>query len=384
MNEVERVLEYADMLYNTAFKKTNDVDRANDLVQETFLYALKAIHKGTKIENLQAYLLQILNHKHNGELREKYRMPMVSNDKFIMEMIEENNYEMTEAQEQKTEEILTSIRRELAFLTKIHREVLVLYYKHRKSIEEIAATLNIEEGTVKSRLGRGRDKVKKGIISQKSYPETSYDPDNLLLFMAGQPGFDNEPLTVVSNSIDQNILILAYDDPLSTKSLSEKIGVPLVFIEEAVNKLTYNQLLKKTGTKFFTDFLIVDEDVYSKKMEAQKKFVDNYFNVTKDAFTNLIHDIKELRFLNKFVDTQLYLYVLYILSTNLFSFLIQELNLIKSSEFPDRPNGGKWLIVFGKKVNPFYSQNWGFTRSLEEVFTRNNSVEITLFLWDNF
>ena len=49
-----------------------------------------------------------------------------------------------------------------------YQTVIVLHYFQELSISEIALTLNIREGTVKSRLHNARKKLKKNILSHNS------------------------------------------------------------------------------------------------------------------------------------------------------------------------------------------------------------------------
>ena len=84
----EDLFDYAQYLLKLAVKKTDNFEQAEDLVSETLLSAIVAIegqnhgkqedrgqnnHPGRseKIENLQAYLTGILNHKFNDFLRSK-------------------------------------------------------------------------------------------------------------------------------------------------------------------------------------------------------------------------------------------------------------------------------------------------------------------------
>ena len=70
---------YADVLYAYALKMIPNAHQAENLVQETFLAALKAqaSFKGNSSE--QTWLIGILRHKITDTLRSKYREVPVSN-----------------------------------------------------------------------------------------------------------------------------------------------------------------------------------------------------------------------------------------------------------------------------------------------------------------
>ena len=48
-------------------------------------------------------------------------------------------------------------------LKSVHREVIVLYFYERFTVKEISAVLRVPEGTVKSRLSRGKKQLRKAL-----------------------------------------------------------------------------------------------------------------------------------------------------------------------------------------------------------------------------
>jgi len=274
------------------------------------------------------------------------------------------------------------IRKELAYLTKKHREIMVLYYMDGKSVEEIARDLKIAVGTVKSRLSRGRDKIKKGVSKMDSYTESSDKPDSLLLIVSGITGLNNEPISVLSSSIEQNLLILAYENPVTIKELSAKIGIPTAFIEEVVDKLIKHEFMNIKKNKVWTNFLIVNEKLISEKQAQQRRFVKAVFEEVMVVFNRFLKDIKQTGILNKYNDTQLFLYGFNSIFIAVHSFLVDKLKLISSKDYPDRPNGGKWIIHFGIKNGDTQSNSEFLTYHLEGSFISHQSQNVSIIMWD--
>ena len=77
MNKNE-LTEYADYLLKTAMFKVNNIEDAEDLVQETLMAALVAIHQNKPIENLKNWLVTVLHRKYYDMLRRKYRKGMLA------------------------------------------------------------------------------------------------------------------------------------------------------------------------------------------------------------------------------------------------------------------------------------------------------------------
>ncbi len=76
----EWVEAHADYLYNFAFGQVRDHNDAEDLVQETFLAALKARHRFNRRASERTWLVSILRHKICDHFRRKCRERLASND----------------------------------------------------------------------------------------------------------------------------------------------------------------------------------------------------------------------------------------------------------------------------------------------------------------
>ena len=74
-------------------------------------------------------------------------------------------------------ELREQIEAGLQSLSPEHREVLVLRELHQLSYEEIAQTLDLDTGTVKSRISRGRKALRNFLLRSENFspPEASKD-----------------------------------------------------------------------------------------------------------------------------------------------------------------------------------------------------------------
>ena len=70
-------------------------------------------------------------------------------------------------------ELREEIERGLASLSPEHREVLVLREIHQLSYDEIAETLDLDVGTVKSRISRGRKQLRKFLLKSGNFSPPS-------------------------------------------------------------------------------------------------------------------------------------------------------------------------------------------------------------------
>lgn len=255
MMKKENLTEYADFLLRYAAGKCGSISDAQDLVQETLLAALTALEKGKVIDDPPAWLTAVLNRKYYDILRRKYRKPVVSLD--VTDDIPGNDpvYERIEKSAEAEE-----IRRCIAYQSQIYRQVLVRFYMHGESIRSIAAELGIPENTVKSRLDAGRKHIRKE-FAMENYASQSYEPDNLYIGCSGRSGIKEEPFSFVEDDkIAMNLLILAYEKPVTVSELAKAIGIPTAYIEPIIDRFIDGELMKRIGDKVYSDFII-----YTKK-----------------------------------------------------------------------------------------------------------------------
>ena len=89
----------------------------------------------------------------------------------------EDDYSFEETLENK--ELLTLVKRELAFISSDYRNILVAFYIEDRKVRDIASSLNLPEGTVKTKLHRARNILKEGIDMAREFGRRSYKPENV-------------------------------------------------------------------------------------------------------------------------------------------------------------------------------------------------------------
>lgn len=358
--EINDLIENADSLLKIAMNKCRDINAAEDLVQETLLAALVNISKGKAIENINAWLVTILNNKYYDWLRKKYNKPVISYDESPMIIADDSD----SFEDIINKESFEEIRKEVAYLSKTYREVMVRYYMKDESVAEIAEAIKIPIGTVKSRLDSGRKEIKKGVDNMENYAKQSYEPDILYVSCSGGAGLNNEPFSLVKNDkIAENILILAYEKPITEVQISKILGIPTAYIEPIVNKLVDGELIKRMPSgKIYTDFIIFTEKDRTATLDKQKEIVLKYFNL---FWTPMVEGIKELReqefYLKQSDNNRKKLENHFCIHTLIYGTIRvrdEITGIMPYSEYPYRKNGGRWF-AHGNK----YSANYDYTNT---------------------
>ena len=248
------------------------------------------------------------------------------------------------------------VRREVAYLAEKYRTVIVKHYLQGEKVDKIASDLKIPKGTVLSRLSVGREQMRKGFDSMKDYDKQSYEPERLDVGCHGTPGFDDEPWSIVADDLmKQNILIVSYKKPMSITEIALTLGIPTAYVESAVKDLFSKELMNKSGNKYFTDFMILTPDGLEKSVDIQIEFVESNYGLLLCIVNEYIEKIKGFDFIKELSDIKfkklVYYFVLHLFSSALYT-ATQKI-VPSEEEYPERPNGGKWIAVGTKYPTDF-------------------------------
>lgn len=340
----KNIENYIEFLLSAALQKSGNIYDAEDLTQETLLAALSYMAGGKEINDMKAWLLVVMGRKFNDMLRKKYRQATVHiGDEF--DIIDERASIELHVEDEEAE----NVRKAVAYLAKIYREVIVRYYMNGQSVSQIALELNIPEGTVKSRLHLGRDRVKKGISDMEKYSKQSYSPVTLSISYSGGSGLNGEPVNLVNHDlIAQNILWLAYAKPVTIEEIALSIGIPAAYVEPIVQKLSDGELMKKVGNKFYTDFMISTVEDEERHIPAQKQCVHDNFDLFWNAVDGGLKKIRQCDFYNRCSSDTQNAFELYVafhcLDYGIYKTFCEIFH--EEQRFKERPNGGRW-IAFG-------------------------------------
>ncbi|WP_288879933.1 sigma-70 family RNA polymerase sigma factor [Pedobacter panaciterrae] len=160
-NELTLTIEHqAEALISSALRLTRNIDDARDLVQDTLLKALSNYHLFNAGTNLRAWLYVIMKNTFISSRYRKAPLCSLSDDDHQLK-----NTALLIGPESFTimgQFINLDFQRAIAQLPDTHSAAL------RKHIEgyryhEIAAGLNIPIGTVKTRIHRAREQLKKSL-----------------------------------------------------------------------------------------------------------------------------------------------------------------------------------------------------------------------------
>ena len=156
------VLHYQTLAYNVAYRIMGEPQAAEDMTQEAFISAYKALNR-FRGGSFKAWLMRIVTNSCYDELRRRKRRPQSSLDELQHEnesfAFLRSNDEGPEMYQQRLE-IVQMIERCLANLPDDQRVTAVLCDVEGYEYQEIADIVGVSLGTVKSRISRARRKLR--------------------------------------------------------------------------------------------------------------------------------------------------------------------------------------------------------------------------------
>jgi len=164
----ELVAERSGEIYGLLFRLTENSEEARDLTQETFLRAFQSIGRFRGEADLRTWIYRIaINQARNRWRwwRRRRRDATVSLDSTLGQSNQTLIATLAESSENPEQQTLAherqlALRSALQRVGRAYRETVILRDIEGFTYEEIATTLGINVGTVKSRLARGRQELK--------------------------------------------------------------------------------------------------------------------------------------------------------------------------------------------------------------------------------
>jgi RNA polymerase sigma-70 factor (ECF subfamily) len=153
---------YERQVFNVALRVVGHVDTAEDVTQDTFLLAYKSLHQ-FRGGLFRAWLLRIATNRCYDELRRRSRRPADSFEELAFEP--RPQWSTLPAREEPADraeraELARALRAALYQLPDDQRVAVVLSDVQGYNYDEIAAMTGVSLGTVKSRLSRGRARLR--------------------------------------------------------------------------------------------------------------------------------------------------------------------------------------------------------------------------------
>ena len=138
-------------LINLAWRFCRDRGRAEEMAQEAFLRAWRALNSWRRDAAFSTWLFALATNLYRSELR---RIPAES---LTLSQIPEPGDFRASGNTLDDRDRDHAVRKAVFALPEKYRETLTLFYFHEMDVEAAARSLRLPQGTVKARLSRGRE-----------------------------------------------------------------------------------------------------------------------------------------------------------------------------------------------------------------------------------
>jgi len=160
---------YQSMAYNLAYRILGDPDAAADATQDAFVSAFKAMRK-FRGGSFKAWILRIVTNACYDQLRSKQRKPTESLDALTVDQ-DHISYLRDESEQPaefvERQELNRAIQVAIQTLPLEQRTIVVLSDVQGLSYQEISEITGLSLGTVKSRLSRGRARLRNHLVQHQ-------------------------------------------------------------------------------------------------------------------------------------------------------------------------------------------------------------------------
>ncbi len=354
--------ELLEALTGFSYKRTSNSVEAQELCSDIVFEIIKAANTDGEISSDNAFIWAIAKKTYAGYIAKKSSERLKTSDFADYENKSEASYNQSFVDDCDADsEQLNLIYREISFLTKAYRDVMVSYYLEEKSIKTIAKEQNVSENTIRQRLFAARENVKKGVNMETVNKPITFEDIEFEIIGTGAPA-TGDPRNVCYRLLSKHVVWLCRNKAVTAKSISEKLGVPMPYIENelecqvAGEKGNYGLLKKLDNGRYTTNFILLDKDeitemwnIYTKHIPFICKRIKEYVTENKDKYISF-------PYLNKKIDFNLVLWQhITTISTRLES-LVRE--ILENEYFKDVKKYNRPFSVFGyRKFDE--SNSWG-------------------------
>ncbi|MGG1326717.1 sigma-70 family RNA polymerase sigma factor [Bacillus tropicus] len=152
--------KYGQEVLQLVYSYVNNKEVAEDLTQDIFVKCYKSLHTYKGNSNLKTWLWRIAINHCKDYLKSWYnKKVIVTEGDFTYMGSQKESVEQTVIQNAEDRELASAVMN----LPIKYREVIYLFYYEELSIKEVAIVIEVKENTIKTRLKKAKELLKKGL-----------------------------------------------------------------------------------------------------------------------------------------------------------------------------------------------------------------------------
>lgn len=152
--------QYGQEILQLVYSYVNNKEVAEDLTQDIFVKCYKSLHTYKGKSKLRTWLWRIaINHCKDYTKSWYNKKVIVTENESTYTGVQKENVEQTVIQNDEDRRLASAVMN----LPIIYREVIYLFYFEELPIKDIAMVIEVKENTIKTRLKKARELLKKGL-----------------------------------------------------------------------------------------------------------------------------------------------------------------------------------------------------------------------------
>ncbi|TKI76653.1 sigma-70 family RNA polymerase sigma factor [Bacillus mycoides] len=152
--------KYGQEVLQLVYSYVNNKEIAEDLTQDIFVKCYKSLHTYKGKLNVKTWLWRIAINQCKDYIKSWYnKKVIVTEDEAAYIGVQNDSVEQAVIQNAKDRELASAVMN----LPIKYREVIYLFYYKELSIKEIAIVIEVKENTIKTRLKKAKELLKKGL-----------------------------------------------------------------------------------------------------------------------------------------------------------------------------------------------------------------------------
>ncbi len=152
--------KYGQEVLQLVYSYVNNKEIAEDVTQDIFVKCYKSLYTYKGKSNVKTWLWRIAINQCKDYLKSWYnKKVIVTEDDFTYMESQKESVEQTVIQNAEDRELASAVMS----LPIKYREVIYLFYYEELSIKEVATVIEVKENTIKTRLKKAKELLKKGL-----------------------------------------------------------------------------------------------------------------------------------------------------------------------------------------------------------------------------
>ncbi|WP_242261840.1 sigma-70 family RNA polymerase sigma factor [Bacillus cereus group sp. BfR-BA-01453] len=152
--------KYGQEVLQLVYSYANNKEVAEDVTQDIFVKCYKSLHTYKGQSNVKTWLWRIAINQCKDYIKSWYNKKVIVTEAESAYMgVQNDSVEQTVIQNAEDRELASAVMN----LPIKYREVIYLFYYEELSIKEIATVIEIKENTIKTRLKKAKELLKKGL-----------------------------------------------------------------------------------------------------------------------------------------------------------------------------------------------------------------------------